>query len=158
MISGCLDSVRSTLVSVQVVTTVKTVYASAGIDKFLLAGIERVAFGTNFHAYILASRTGMDYLAAGARDRCVNVLGMNAFLQLMSPLFFCVVNYEIIPHAFRQCKYYFYSPAISFVEASSWLQRRSDSSSVASFAVIYSFIFGSVPDGLTITFAPFSRE
>ena len=42
MISGCLDSVRSTLVSVQVVTTVKTVYASAGIDKFLLAGEERV--------------------------------------------------------------------------------------------------------------------
>ena len=88
LFSGCFDcAVRSTFVCVKVVTTVKTVNASAGIDKFLLAGIERVAFGTNFHAYILASRTGMDYLAAGARDRCVNVLGMNAFLQLMSPLF-----------------------------------------------------------------------
>lgn len=77
-----------TVVLIQIVTAVETINTSTGIDQLLFAGIERVAFGTNFHAYILASRTGMDYLAAGARDRCVNVLGMNAFLQLMSPLFF----------------------------------------------------------------------
>jgi hypothetical protein len=70
----------------EIVAFVEAINASTCIDKFLFAGIERVAFGTNFHANIFASRTGMDYLAACARDRCVNVLGMNAFLQLMSPL------------------------------------------------------------------------
>ena len=70
----------------EIVAFVEAINASTCIDKLLFAGIERVAFGTNFHANIFASRTGMDYLAACARDRCVNVLGMNAFLQLMSPL------------------------------------------------------------------------
>ncbi len=70
----------------EIIAFIEAINASTCIDELLLAGIERVALGTNFHANILASRTGMDYLAACARDRCVNVLGMNAFLQLMSPL------------------------------------------------------------------------
>ena len=75
----------------EIIAFIETIYASTCIDELLLAGIERVALGTNFHANILASRTGMDYLAACARDRCVNVLGMNAFLQLMSPLFLVII-------------------------------------------------------------------
>jgi hypothetical protein len=69
-----------------IVTSVETINTAAGVNQLLFAGIERVAFGTNFHADVFAGRTGMDYLAASARDRCVNVLGMNACLQPMSPL------------------------------------------------------------------------
>ena len=75
-----------TIILIKIITAVETINTTTSINKLLLTGIKRVAFGTNFHANILASRTGMDYLAACARDRCVNVLGMNAFLQLMSPL------------------------------------------------------------------------
>lgn len=77
---------RKELLALHTETLFETINTSTGINQLLFAGIERVAFGTNFHADVFAGRTGMDYLAASARDRCVNVLGMNAFLQPMSPL------------------------------------------------------------------------
>lgn len=52
----------------------ETVYASCGVDEFLLAGKERVAGGANFHLNILYRRTGLNDIAARARDRCELVL------------------------------------------------------------------------------------
>src|ERR1700744_2923439 len=53
--------------------------ATAGIHNFLLAGIERMAAGTNFDLQILTDgRTRLELVAAGARDRDLLVIGMNA--------------------------------------------------------------------------------
>ena len=38
------------------ITLVKAIDASGGIDQFLFAGKERMAFGTNFDAKVLAKR------------------------------------------------------------------------------------------------------
>jgi hypothetical protein len=53
--------------------------AAAGVDNFLLAGIERVAIGANFDLQILADgRTRLELVPAGARDRDLFVIGMDA--------------------------------------------------------------------------------
>ena len=59
----------------------ETIYTSAGIDELLLAGIERVAFRTDFNTNILTSRSRLNDLAASAGDRRLLVLGMDAFFH-----------------------------------------------------------------------------
>ena len=47
---------------------VETVNTSTGVNQLLLAGIERVALGANFHTDILLGRTGGKDVATGATD------------------------------------------------------------------------------------------
>jgi hypothetical protein len=53
--------------------------AAAGIHNFLLARIERMAIGTDFHLQILANgRASLELVAAGASDRDDFVFWVNA--------------------------------------------------------------------------------
>jgi hypothetical protein len=53
--------------------------AAAGVHNFLLAGVERMAVGTNFDLQILTDgRTRLEFVATGARDRDLFVIGMDA--------------------------------------------------------------------------------
>ena len=72
-------------VSAQIVLPVELVHAAAGVHQLLLAGEERVALGANFHGDVLTGGTGLDHVAAGAADGGPIVLGMDAFLHVISP-------------------------------------------------------------------------
>jgi hypothetical protein len=53
--------------------------ATAGIHNFLLAGIERMAVGTNFDLQILANgRASLELIAAGTSDRDDFIIWMDA--------------------------------------------------------------------------------
>ena len=65
---------------------VELVNTSAGIYQLLLAGIKGVALGADFDLDILLRAARLYYLAAGASDGRLRVIGMDPFLQLDSPL------------------------------------------------------------------------
>lgn len=68
------------------VALLELVHTAAGIDKLLLAGIERVALGTNFHLQLGLSGSGRERRTAYAANDRLTVLGMDAFLHQFSPL------------------------------------------------------------------------
>ena len=57
-------------------TSLELVNASAGIDKLLLAGEERVAFRANFNADAVLSGAGHEFFAASALYSDFLVFGM----------------------------------------------------------------------------------
>ena len=57
------------------------VNASARIGQLLLAGIERMALGTDFNVKILLRGTGLPGLTACTTHGCRAVLRMNSFLH-----------------------------------------------------------------------------
>jgi hypothetical protein len=61
----------------QSIFLLELLHPTGGIDEFLLAGIEGVALGANLDANLWTRRTRVDYLAAGADDRAIDVLGMD---------------------------------------------------------------------------------
>ena len=61
---------------------VETVNTSTGVNQLLLAGIERVALGANFHTDVLLGRTGGKDVATGAANGGLLVVGMDAFLHV----------------------------------------------------------------------------
>jgi hypothetical protein len=56
--------------------------AAGRIHQLLLAGKKRVAFGTNFHAYVFFRRSDLDGAAAGTLDGGVGIIRMNVWLSL----------------------------------------------------------------------------
>ena len=54
----------------------ETLNAARSVDQFLFPGEKRVALGTNFNRNILLCRTNFNFIAAGALDGGVVVLGM----------------------------------------------------------------------------------
>jgi hypothetical protein len=68
------------------VTSVESVYASTGIDKFLLAGEERVTIGANIDTEVLLGGAGLIGGSAGTPYGRRTVCGMDSFLHLVSPL------------------------------------------------------------------------
>ena len=64
---------------------VELLHAAAGVDQLLLAGVEGVALGADFHGDVLTGGTGLDDVAAGAANGGLIVLGMDAFLHYNSP-------------------------------------------------------------------------
>src|SRR5699024_9871281 len=52
-----------------------------GIDQLLLAGVERVALAANFDVDLRLGVTGVDHVAAGAGNRAVHVVRMDALLH-----------------------------------------------------------------------------
>ena len=67
----------------QAETLVEAVNASTGVNQLLLAGIERVALGADFHTNVLLGRTSGKDIAAGAADGGLFVLGMDTFLHFV---------------------------------------------------------------------------
>ena len=59
---------------------------SAGIDHFLLTGVEGVTLGADFHLDVLLGRTSLDHVTAGTGNGSLVVLGMDSFLHRSSPL------------------------------------------------------------------------
>ena len=50
------------------VLPVELIHAAAGVDQLLLAGVEGVALGADFHGDVLLGGTGLIHGAAGAAD------------------------------------------------------------------------------------------
>ena len=67
----------------QIETLVETVNTSTGVNQLLLAGIERVALGADFHADVLLSGTGSKGVATGAADGSLFVVRMDAFSHVV---------------------------------------------------------------------------
>lgn len=62
-------------------TLFKSVYASARVNKLLLAGVERVALGANFNSDVFLCGTRLDDIAASAGYRCFLVVGMDTLFH-----------------------------------------------------------------------------
>ena len=67
----------------QAETLVETIDTSTGVNQLLLAGIERVALGANFHTDVLLSGAGGKGVTAGAADGGLLILGMDAFSHVV---------------------------------------------------------------------------
>ena len=69
----------------QAVLLVELVHASAGVNQFLLAGIEGVALGADFNRDVLFGGASLNDIAAGAADSGRLVFGMNTLFHFNSP-------------------------------------------------------------------------
>ena len=67
----------------QAETLVEAINTSTGVNQLLLAGIERVALGADFHTNVLLGRTSGKDIAACAADGGLFVLGMDTFLHFV---------------------------------------------------------------------------
>ena len=62
---------------------VETINTSTGVNQLLLAGIEGVALGADFHFDVLLGRTGSKGVTAGAANGSLFVVGMDAFSHVV---------------------------------------------------------------------------
>lgn len=62
------------------------VHTTAGIDKLLFAGEERMAVGANLNAEVLSNRAALESVAACASYRCFVIVGMDPLFHSHSPL------------------------------------------------------------------------
>ncbi len=79
----------------QVESLLETVYAAAGINQLLLAGVIRMAGGANFNTDVVFGGAGVDYVTANTSDGCVFVNGMNSVLHLFSFLSECAEKAQV---------------------------------------------------------------
>ena len=70
-----------TVFLLQAVFLVETVNTSTGVNKLLLAGVERVTLGANFNLDVLFGRTSLNNCTTRASDSSLFVLGMDTFLH-----------------------------------------------------------------------------
>ena len=70
-----------TVFLLQAVFLVETVNTSTGVNKLLLAGVERVTLGANFNLDVLLGRTSLNNCTTRASDSRLFVLGMDTFLH-----------------------------------------------------------------------------
>ena len=70
-----------TVFLLQAVFLVETVDTSTGVNKLLLAGVERVTLGANFNLDVLLGRTSLNNCTTRASDSSLFVLGMDTFLH-----------------------------------------------------------------------------
>lgn len=64
------------LVLLYVKPLLESIHTPAGIDQLLFTGIKRMTLGTDFDPDVLACRSGLYYLAAGAGYGGVFIFGM----------------------------------------------------------------------------------
>ena len=74
---------RRLYILLQVEALVETINASTGVNQLLLAGIERVALGANFHTDILLGRASGKGVTASATDSGLLVVRMDAFSHVV---------------------------------------------------------------------------
>ena len=70
----------------QSVLFIKLIDASAGINKLLLAGVERVALRADFNGDVLPGAAGLDNLAAGTADGGLLIIRVNSGLHIIFSL------------------------------------------------------------------------
>lgn len=68
--------------SVHTETLFESVNTTAGIDKLLTTGVERMAFGANLYMDILLGGTGFPHSTASASNGCGFVIRVNSFFHL----------------------------------------------------------------------------
>ena len=89
-------------------TSLKSVYTSAGINKLLLAGKERMAFRTDFNVNIAAlGRSSLICGAAGTLDSYVIICGMDTFFHLSDTSWL-----DILAVIFQQLHYILPQPGV----------------------------------------------
>ena len=71
------------VVLLQAEALVEAINTSTGVNQLLLAGIERVALGADFHTNVLLGGTSGKDIAAGAANGGLFVLGMDTFLHFV---------------------------------------------------------------------------
>lgn len=59
----------------------ETIHTTARINQLLLAGIERMALGTDIHLHLFLGRSGFKSFTAYAANHALTILGMNIFLH-----------------------------------------------------------------------------
>ncbi len=62
-------------------TLLESVYASAGVNKLLLTGVERVTLGANLDSDVFLCGTGLDNIAASTGNGSLLIVGMNTLLH-----------------------------------------------------------------------------
>lgn len=67
---------------------VKPVYTSAGINQFLFASVEWMAFAANLNVDVLSGRTGIKLVTASTHNMGCFVLRMDALFHGNSPLLY----------------------------------------------------------------------
>ena len=72
-----------TILLVQAKLLVEAADTATGIHHFLLAGVEGVTLRAHFYADILLGGASLDHVAAGAPNRGLLIVGMEAFLHCM---------------------------------------------------------------------------
>ena len=87
--SGSPDSVVT-----HIITLLESVNASAGVNKLLLAGEERMAVGANIYAHIALRGASFVGCAAGTSDYTRLIVGMDSLLHNTFHLFRCFFNIQ----------------------------------------------------------------
>lgn len=72
---------------VEIELLLELINTSACINKFLLAGEERMAFGTNINLNVVFNRLGNIFGATSTLDGSGLVIGMDTLLHFIIPLF-----------------------------------------------------------------------
>ena len=62
-------------------TLLELIYASAGINEFLLTGKERMTFGTNFNSEIALCGFCIYNFSASASNSCIDIVRMDSFFH-----------------------------------------------------------------------------
>ena len=98
---GVDDFCRQSTRLVETVSLFEFVHASAGVNKFLLAGEVWMALGADFNSEFLhvLRRAGLESVSASADDCDVMILGMDTFFHFCSP------NFDFCPHTRQNYAY-----------------------------------------------------
>ncbi len=81
-------------------TFLESVDATAGVEDFLFAGVERMAVGADFHLNFRQSRAGVPSMSTSAFDLGIAIVfGMNIRLHMVAMLapLMRMVNFGILP-------------------------------------------------------------
>ena len=73
----------SSVFLLQAEALVEAINTSTSVNQLLLAGIERVALGADFHTNVLLGRTSGKDITACTADSGLFVLGMDTFLHFV---------------------------------------------------------------------------
>lgn len=75
--------------------------AAGRVDELLLAGKKRMALGTNFHADIGLGGACLEFIAAGAPNRCLVTFRMSIFFHRMIAPVLCIHGIQKVFIVFR---------------------------------------------------------
>ena len=67
--------------SLNIEALLEAIHTAARVDQLLLAGIERMALGTDIHLHLFLGRAGFKSFTAYAANHALTILGMNIFLH-----------------------------------------------------------------------------
>ena len=93
---------------IQIISLLKSVYTTAGIDQLLLTSKERMALGADFNTDLALSGAGLKSVAAGALYYSFIVIGMDPFLHEYHLFFDFILRYfRILSYFDCKIKHFF---------------------------------------------------